>query len=165
MNLNRAEIDTNWRRITLSRRRAYFFKKAYTINFSDILYLKYSYNSLATDWGFSTDGFGTNDQLESFTIYIVTKDEEEHFLCSFRGEGSVETGWCGVLFGNDELLDFSGTQEAESRQLVGHLAKIIGVTVGKPLDASTKMTKCPECNHLISNWATTCLYCGAEVNS
>ena len=43
---------------------------------------------------------------------LVLKGSEEHLcLAAFRGEGTIQTGWGGVLFSDDDLIDDSGDQE------------------------------------------------------
>jgi hypothetical protein len=160
----RVEILPSRRRVLLSSRKAYLFTSHEVIEFTDVWYVDYSFGSLGTDWGWTSAGFGRHDQVESFSISIVTKDDKRHVVCAFRGEGSTCTGWTGVLLGDDEILDFSGTQEKESRKLAQYLAKLLGVRIGKPLEAIADMATCPACGRSTSLYKAKCLYCGAQVN-
>jgi len=50
-------------------------------------------------------------------------------LWTFFGEGAVRTGWTGVVFGGDELADFAGTQEDDSR----HFLELLQFFLKKPV--------------------------------
>ena len=130
----------------------------------EIAYIDYGFSAIETDWGWTGRGFGAHDQLESYSISLVTYSGNKHFICAFRGEGSVCTGWTGILLGDDSVMDFSGTQDGESRQLANYIASLIGVPVGKPLEHYAEMATCPECNRPTSLYKPKCLYCGAIVN-
>ena len=162
LNTTRVEVIPSRRVIVFSFRRAYFFTSHHTIHFRDVGYIDYTFDSMGTDWGLTSVGFDRHDQVESFLIAIVTKDQKRHPVCAFRGEGANDTGWIGLL-GGDDLIDFSGTQENESLALAQYLAGLIGVTIGKPLD-TTDMATCPHCGHPTSIYRKKCLYCGALVN-
>lgn len=162
LNFRRIEIDPERCDILIEKRVAYFFVSRELIDFDSVWYVDYSFDSLGTEWGMTSGSLlGRQDQVESFPIAVVTRDDRKHFVCAFRGEGAKCTGWTGVLLGGDDLLDFSGTQESESRQLATYLAKLIGTQIGKPLDSSIDMATCPECGRPTSPYKAKCLYCGA----
>lgn len=158
------EIRPVERRIVQRRRLGYFFTTQTVLEFDDIRYLDYGFGSFGTEWGWSFEGWGRQDQVETFYIDIVSRDDERLRVCAFRGEGAVMTGWGGVLLSEDSLLDVSGTQEGESRQFVNYLAKVLDVPVGQPIDEDVEMATCPACNRSVSLYNPKCLYCGAEVN-
>lgn len=162
--LTQVRIMPARRRICVSRRTAWFFATAYTIEFADVWYVEYTHSSLGTGWGWKASGFGRYDELDMFSIALVTKDGRSHPVCTYRGEGAVRTGWTGVLLG-DKLFDCAGTQEQESRQLAERLAEMLGVSIGKPLQSLAPMSTCPACGQLTSPYKPKCLYCGAPVSS
>jgi len=164
LNCRKVEIVPSRRMLQFSNRRAYFFTSHKIVDFEKVWYVEYSFGSMGTGWGWTSSGFGRHDQLESFSISIVTKEERTYPVCTFRGEGSRCTGWTGVLLGGDALVDFSGTQDQESRKLAKYLAGLLGVTIGKPLEDIADMAKCPACGRATSLYKTKCLYCGAELN-
>lgn len=59
------------------------------------------------------------------------RDGESLPLPSFRGEGTVATGWTGVLMG-DDLLDVGGDQEKQSRLVARALCRFLDVPLGRP---------------------------------
>jgi hypothetical protein len=135
------------------------------ISFKNISHVDYTYGSFGTDWGItSSSWFGRHDEVESFTISIVTKTGDSFPICAFRGEGSKTTGWSGVLLGGDDIFDFSGTQEDESRKFAEYIAKLLDVTIGEPIDSPKDTVKCPKCGRPLPPYKKTCLYCGKTIN-
>ena len=163
LNTRQVEISPARQTVMFSYRRAYFFTSRTQLDFADVWYVDYSFGAMGTDWGWTASGVGRHDQVESFTIALVTRDERTHTVCAFRGEGSACTGWTGVLLGGDSLVDLAGTQDKESRKLAHYLAGLLGVTIGKPLDAIATMAKCPACGRPTARCKAKCLYCGAEI--
>jgi hypothetical protein len=72
---------------------------------------------------------GWRDQQENFIPYLMTVDGRRIDLFSFYGEGTVHTGWWGVLLG-DQIIDFKGRQEKRAREFTERVATLIGVPVG-----------------------------------
>lgn len=140
----------------------FFFNKTEVIGFTELSHIDYSYNSIGTSWGLAASGFGRHDQAESFTISLVTKEKIRYVICSFRGEGVVSTGWVGIILG-DDIIDFSGTQESDSRQFVGYLSKRLGIPTGRQYDFSKLETNCQSCGRRISKSSLRCLYCGSKI--
>lgn len=159
------EIRPAQQQIIQRSRLGYFFVSQRILEFDDVHYLDYGFGSLGTDWGWSADGLGRQDQVETFHIDIMTRDNDRLRVCAFRGEGAVMTGWEGLLLGNDDVVDFSGTQEEESRQFVNALAKILDVPLGKPADEEIEMATCLGCGRPVSPYNPKCLYCGAETDA
>jgi hypothetical protein len=164
LNTRHVEISASSQTVTLSRRTAYIYSSSVTININEVAYIDYGFSAIGTDWGWNGLGIGQQDSVESYSISIVTQDGKKHFVCAFRGEGSTCTGWSGILLGDDSIVDFAGTQDDESRKLAKYIAKLLGVTIGKPLDEIAEMTTCPECDRPASLYKPTCLYCGAAIN-
>jgi hypothetical protein len=157
------EILPSEKIIKFNYRRAYLFKSQKIVSFKNVSYIDYTFGSLITDFGLTSSGIGRHDQVESFRISIVTKNKERFPICAYRGEGSKCTGLFGVLLGGDDLIDFSGTQEGESRKLAEYIAKLIDVKIGKPAGFSIEMAKCPKCGRPTSQYKKNCLYCGAII--
>ena len=161
--MHKIEIIPSLKKINISRKFAWFFHSFIQLDFDDVCHIDYSYESWGTSWGRTSSGIGAHDEVERFAVYLVTKNEEKYFVCSFYGEGSVSTGWTGVLLGGDDVVDYAGTQGNESRQFVEYLSELIGVSLGKPIGDSVDMKRCPVCNQETSPYDTKCLYCGAEL--
>ncbi|MGI0118785.1 hypothetical protein [Zooshikella sp. RANM57] len=152
-------IDRKKKKIIFFHRFFYFFTSKKVISFNEIEYLDYGFSDFATGWGLSLDegGITKTDTIEKYTLSISTKRGEKYKLCSFRGEGAKMTGLLGVLTG-DDLIDFSGNQGEESRQLALAFCKIFDVPLGKQFEFSNATT-CPHCNRKISNQINRCYYC------
>jgi len=164
MSRRRVEVDSMRKEIRFSQRTAWFFVNTYCLHFDDISHLDYGYKSYGTSWGWSFSGFGRQDEVERFTLSAVDRNDDPHVICAFSGEGAVHTGWSGVLLGDDDLWDASGTQEEESRSLVDELKRLTGKPLGKPLSALVEMKACPKCGREVSDYAAKCLYCAHPLN-
>ncbi len=161
--MQKVEIIPSLRKVQISKTFFWSFIFRKQLDFDDVWYIDYSYNSMTTQFGWTSSRFGAQDEVESYSISIVTKDEKFYSICSFRGEGACCTGWDGVLLGGDEALDYKGTQESESRQFADYISKIFGVPFGKPIPESIDMKTCPECDRETSPYNPKCLYCGAKL--
>lgn len=161
----RVEIDTSNRRLTFATRTAYFFARHWRLGFDELSHLDYGMGSLGTDYGWTDRGFGAQDSVESYTIDLVTTAGQRHRVCAYRGEGAVQTGWTGVLLGDDSVFDAAGTQQSESKQLVEMLSNVLALPIGQPLDSAAAMPTCPACGQRTAARRTTCLYCGAPLNT
>ena len=93
-------ISLSGRQVFMTSRMGYFFKSMTILDFHEISHVDYEFDSVGTDYGWTGGGFGRQDQYERFSISLVTKSNQRHFLCSFKGEGSVCTGWGGILLGH-----------------------------------------------------------------
>lgn len=159
----RVEVDAQRREIRIRTRTAWLFTNEYTLGFEDLDHIDYAYKAYGTSWGWSFSGFGRQDEVEVFTLSVVDSDNGKHVLCAFRGEGSVHTGWSGVLMGDDSAADFHGTQEGESRQLVNYLKGITELPIGKQLLNDIDMRACPNCGREVAAFAKKCVYCATEL--
>ena len=120
---------------------------------------------MATSWSYF---HGATDEIEKYTVSLVLKGSEEYvFLAAFRGEGAIQTGWSGVLFGDDDLVDYSGDQEGAARGFVGTLQRVLDVPLGKQLyhaaDATGTHYRCSECGRNSPPNKSKCQYCGKPV--
>lgn len=166
LNTRRVEVSMADRTVTFLSRVCWFFTSRHVVPFNEVAYIDYEYKSMGTSWGFTGSSWlGRQDQIETFAIAVVSQDGQKHHVCSFRGEGSVCTGWSGVLLGDDSVVDFSGTQQSESLKLVDYLAALLETRIGQPTQTSTQMATCPACGQQTSPFKPTCLYCGAALNT
>jgi len=158
----RVEVSVENQTVTILRKIFPYFPSTIKINFDDIYYLDYSFGSIVTDFSTSAWSFGeTTDQAESFSVHIITKNNQKYLIGSFLGDGSVCTGMRGVLISDDSFFDLSGTQEQDSLNFVKILSKILQVPIGKPLKDMADMITCPVCGHPGSPYIPKCIYCGA----
>ena len=161
--MHKVEIFSEQKKILFYNRIFWLFYSFKELDFNDISYIDYSYNSYGTSWGRTIWEYKKLDEVESYSVYLVTKNGDKHFVCSFSGEGYSCTGLSGVLIANDSVADFAGTQGDESRQFVEYLSKQLGVSIGKSIKDVIDMKICPQCHRETSPYDTKCLYCGAEL--
>ena len=108
------------------------------------------------------------DEVERYRISLVLKDPRARIpLFSFMGEGSVETGWRGVLFGDDDRVDLAGDQAQAFRGYLDLLSEFLGVTIGPPVphvsDLHGRKYRCTACGKNVPPNRPTCLYCGGAI--
>lgn len=117
-------VDRKKKFVYISTKKFWVFESVKVIPFSNIERIDYSYFDIATRW--IPYAYETTDQVECFTVSLcLIQPEEKVKLFSFIGEGAVETGWIGVLQG-DEIVDFCGDQAPSSRNYVNLLMKFTG---------------------------------------
>jgi hypothetical protein len=134
------------------------------IRFEDIAYLDYGFGSFVSDFEY----LRKTDQVEKFTISIVLKETEDKIpLTSFSGEGSVATGWGGVLVLGDDWVDARGDQEEASASFVDTLRAMLDVPLGKPVvhvsDGRGGYYFCTKCARPSPPRRAKCQYCGGRV--
>lgn len=124
-----------------------------TIPFGHVDHVTYEFSALPTAW----DRWGRRNQLERFTVSLVTRRGEKVELCSFRGDGSV--GAHPLVF-----AELAGTQESASRWFVEQLTSLLGVGLGPKLDPirdeAGKTWCCTACRRPSPPRFGRCLYCG-----
>lgn len=152
-------VDPKLRRVEIQTRDLWAWTRHRLIPFARIDHLDYRYGSLPTSFSMF---HGTTDRLEKFTIELVLDDGERVHVTSFRGEGAAMTGMSGVLLGGDALIDYAGTQEAASRDLVELLMETMGVPLGKRL-GSARVRVCSACGRSAGPGNERCAYCGGAV--
>lgn len=154
--------------ITISTRRWWFKTTVEKIPFAKVRYIDVSQITVGGSPGLTQGGFNWRDQQENFIPYVMSVDGTKIDLIGFLGEGSVLTGWGGVLLG-DEMVDFRGKQEEKARKFASAVAMLIGVPCGieSKVLAEARSTdgklKCPSCSHLNAINYKKCLYCGADI--
>lgn len=158
------EVDTRRRSIRIRTRRFWRQAQEREIPFDRIEYIDYSLDAIPTGWS----AYGATDQVESFTISLVCREPRERVpFATFSGEGSVSTGWGGMLIGGDEMVDVQGDQESASRRLVEVLRRMVGVSVGSPVphisDGQGRRYRCTACGRNCPPTKSRCIYCGKPV--
>jgi len=162
----RVEMSAQNRTISILRKVFPCFPSTIELNFDDIYYLDYSFDSIVSDFSTNQWSFGEHtDQAERFSVNVITHDNQKHLIGSFMGDGSICTGMRGIMISDDSIIDFSGTQEEESRKFVKILSKILQVPIGQPLKDIADMIDCPVCGHPNSSNLPKCIYCGAVLNA
>jgi len=133
-----------------------------TVPVSHVDHLLYEYDEVPTSIGF--DG-RTHDAIERYLVSIVLDEGrggERIDLFSFVGEGGA--GDLGTLLTGDDLLDWVGTQDDESRRFVGLLRHATGKTIGADIpaltDAEGRTWACTACGREAPPSPGRCLYCG-----
>lgn len=164
LDVKRLTVIPRKRQVFYTRRLFYFKRINMSASFDEISRIDYGFSSTGTDWGWSNSIMGRQDQLESFGISLIMKDGRRFPVCAFQGEGAVCTGWIGVLAGDDSIVDFSGTQEVDSRAFANMLSRILGVPLGRPYISEDLFTKCQHCGHPTTRAKPACLYCGKPVS-
>lgn len=157
-------IDRSTKRLSFLRRSAWFVDNLTTRRFDEIDHVKYRFAALPTALGWSLDGYGRTDQVERFSVELVMKNGDELHLFDFIGEGSVGTGWMGVLMGGDDLVDWAGRQESESLAFVELLSTYLEVPLGPRLPSvGGFLHHCTSCQRSRPPREKKCLYCGGQV--
>ena len=114
------------RTLTIWTRFLWFIRRKKIIPFDLIKRIDYAYTSLPTKWSLF---FGTTDEMDWFKVSLELHGDKQVSLFSFFGEGSVETGLGGVIFGGDQVFDFAGDQEGVSGDFVDLLKAYTGKTL------------------------------------
>jgi len=95
------------------------------IRFDDIARIIYLATGVPTSFAWL---IGTIDEWECYSVGLKLTSGEHVHLFRFAGEDAVDTGWWGVLWG-DDVLDLTGTQYEESRGLIDLLCAMTGKTL------------------------------------
>lgn len=159
--LRKVEFLFNERFVIHSVTRFFFFHRTRIIGFEELSHIDYAFHSIGGSWWLTALGSGRHDQFESFAISLVTKKKEKHIVCAFRGDGAAVQGWIGAVAGVD-VVDLSGTQESDSRQLASFLSRRTGLPIGEPFGVAKLMAECRSCGRPVSELSLKCIYCGAK---
>ena len=152
------KVDRSRRLITLRVRSFWFFTREKFIPFDRVAYIDTDFRSMPTSFGW----LGATDRWETYVVTLVLRDPQERIpLMSFSGEGSVETGWRGVIFGGDSIIDLAGDQRKAFHRFISLLRDFLGVSIGEPLTISSRFI-CRNCGRPIPPARKNCLYCGGE---
>lgn len=160
-------VDAITRKVTIHTRKWWIVNRSETIPFASISHVDISAITVGTSPGYTPEGVGWRNQQENYIPFLMTTNEKRIELLSFYGEGSVHTGWWGVLLG-DQIIDFKGRQEKRALEFATRVAQMVGVPFGveSKVVSDTRSTvgkiKCGSCGHYIATGHTKCLYCGVE---
>jgi hypothetical protein len=123
----RVRVDARRQTVTIEWRFLWLFRRRKEVPFARIERILYEASDMGTSWSLF---HGRTDSIERFSVGLSLTDPwEKVHLFSFTGEGSVETGWSGVIWGDDSMVDFRGDQAEASGSFVDLLQKL----TGKPL--------------------------------
>ena len=164
----RVTIDRNRRVIEIATRWLWAISARRAIPLERAHFLEYDFRSVGTSWGGMMTGFERTDQVERYRVILVLKDPSERVrLFSFYGEGAVQTGWYGVVFGEDSLIDVSGDQGEASLSFVDLLQHMLEVPLGRPLEYIEERKRtgpvCVKCGRAAPPNKTKCMYCGGAL--
>jgi hypothetical protein len=157
-------VDRKRRVVELETRFLWLARTRRAIRFDEISHLSYGYGSLATSFGF----LGVHDRMERFSVGLVLHDDTTVHVFDFSGEGHGDpTGVLGVLLDGDSLLDFAGTQEAQSLSFVELLMKVTGKGLSKDRPAAHRLMprarECAACGQSTVPSGGRCQACGARL--
>ncbi|MBN2428148.1 MAG: zinc ribbon domain-containing protein [Deltaproteobacteria bacterium] len=162
----KVECDRIKREIRIKTRKWWFIVKHNSIPFLEIEYIDREQLEIPTSFGFVPGGYGRHDSLQSFIVCVVTiKRKEKIPLFEFWGEGSEQTGWFGVIFG-DSVIDIHGGQEDASINFAKLVAEITETRFGVlkevkiPAKENGKNVFCVKCGHQLAPNVSYCIYCG-----
>lgn len=104
----------------------WFHRTRQALPFRHITRISYGFRQLPTSW----DIFGrVHDAWETFDVYLELDESSASVLVTrFPGEGA--RGGVGRWLTGDDLVDYEGTQEVDSRALVEQLEEMLKVEVG-----------------------------------
>lgn len=123
-------IDKESRMIRLNVRKWWLFQRITELSFDRVKGIIYGYQDFGTSWSVNLFWIGRTDSVEMFYVTLALVNPEEKLpLFTFFGEGSTETGLSGVILGGDDIVDFRGAQEHDSRGFVGLVSEAIGVNI------------------------------------
>src|SRR5262245_61741907 len=121
-------VDPKQKAVIIRRRFAWFFQRGRRISFRSIEAVTYGYRDMASP------GLWANNSVDLFSVGLRLRGGKEIHLFHFYGDGTFTNDgpWPDWLYWQQYVLDFSGTQERESRAFVELLSKMIGVPVVPP---------------------------------
>ncbi len=114
-------------------RKFWFFLTKRVIPFEKIEYVDRTHWDVPYSVGLGVDDSGVaglcvQDVEEVWYVRIFTKGEPLPIsLFRFFGEGSRLTGWFGVIFGGDSIIDGEGYQDVKSERYAKLVAEYTGV--------------------------------------
>lgn len=123
----RLVVNREEQTVTFERKVAWFFRRMVSFTFRQIAAVTYGYEDLhPLAWATPS-----HDGIDRFVVGLKIWGQEEIALFSFVGEGSFTNN--GPLpdwwYWKEYLMDFTGSQEGESRLFVVLLSKLIGVRI------------------------------------
>lgn len=114
-------VDAEARYVFLLERKLWVLTSTQLVRFRDIAHVSYRFVSVPTTWHWLGR---VEDTFESFSVSLKLHDGRSVLLARFVGEGAA--GDLGTLVLGDDLWDFEGAQEDESRLFVAQLCELTG---------------------------------------
>ena len=127
-------VDPATRTIQITRRWLWIINNLKIISFDRVSHILYDIGSFGTSWSFFTnEGLGRTDEVERYKVGLALKNPPKNlWLFGFTGEGAVETGWVGTIFGDDDAIDCRGDQDEASYNFLNLLRNTLNVPVNHP---------------------------------
>jgi hypothetical protein len=123
----RMVVDRRARTVTIDERTACFFRRRRVFSFAQVAAVTYGYEDVHPAAMFS----GTHDAMDRYIVGLRIAGSDEVRLFYFLGDGAFTNE--GPLpdwwYWDEYTMDFTGSQERESRAFVQLLSKLIGVTI------------------------------------
>lgn len=160
--VRRVHVDGSAGYVFLTERKFWLSRSSRTIPFKHVAGVRYTHGEVPTSWNIRG---AIHDTVETFSIGLQLHDSGEVVsVARFSGEGSA--GDAGTLLLGDDLLDFEGTQDSESRALVENLLEVIGVELSGSRSPAVPLGglrwACLDCGRPVPP-QPKCLYCGGPV--
>lgn len=122
------QVARTLRHVIIKVRRLWFLTRSTAVSFDRIAYIDRCHWDVVKSIGLTTEGFSATDVTEVWYVRAVLRDSAEPInLFRFIGDGSRLTGWFGVLFGGDSIVDLEGVQESKSGAYARLVAEFTGV--------------------------------------
>jgi hypothetical protein len=121
------QISKTEQKIFIRVRKFWFFTKISEISFGDIDYVDRTHWDVGQTYGLTSEGFGATDVTEVWYVRVFTNNSPTPIsLFRFLGDGTRMTGWFGVIFGGDSVIDFEGIQDIKSERYAKLVAEYTG---------------------------------------
>ena len=167
-------VDPATRTIQITRRWLWIISSLTIIPFDRVCYILYDIRSFGTSWSFFTnEGLGRTDEIERYKVGLALKNPPKNlWLFGFTGEGAVETGWVGTIFGDDDAIDCRGDQDEASYSFLNLLQNTLKVPVNHPSpeeleqndsDEITIIYRCTTCSRRVNPALRQCNHCGGVI--
>lgn len=152
--LRRTDIYMDEGRLRFRTRALWIWPREQGVPLSDVWYIDYTHRAQARG---RAENSGARYQTDVYTLSVVTRSEQRHIVCTFRGR-SYERLPALYAWIRSYLW---GEQERQSQDFAEELSGLLQVPIGRPWQVD--MATCPACGHPTSARSGRCLYCGAYV--
>jgi hypothetical protein len=128
-------VDPKEQVVIIRRRMCWFFKRVHRIHFGWIKAIGYGYSDVSGNQDLTL--WGTYKTADNFVVQLkLHGDRDPVHLFYFFGDGALNNAgpFPDWLYWDQYLLDFSGTQEHESRAFVELLSQMTGAPI-EPLSS------------------------------
>jgi hypothetical protein len=159
-------VDSHKKIISISVTKWWFFESTETIAFNEVKFIDRSWMETPNSFGFTKDGYGAHDVTEIIYVQLVKhRSSVPVNLFRFIGDGEKYTGFIGVVFGGDSLVDFVGNQNEKSEKYAQLVSKFSGIPLWaekKRLDRDSLeyAAYCSQCKRQFTTKVSKCIYCG-----